>query len=311
MNGYPTADMSPPSEITDIARFFVDGDRSTSLTFDDDQAKVTELHLFGASVFRMESERHRAERSRTDIRRHPDAGVLSLFVLRGVVQVEQHGRTLTVGPGAGTLLQMSAPWSYTTPGPSALLLIQLSGSHFGIAAQNQIHHVTATALLGTSAERALASLAIGLLDRPPTQTGREAEALERCLAILVGTLILTNAPDSTVLIYIDALLRRRAGQIITEQFADPALDSEKVARELGVGIRRVQRLFATEDSGIATEIRKARLDAIATRLRDPRPLSSLRELAVANGFMGLPQAGRAFRSVYGETMSAYRTLHMS
>lgn len=83
------------------------------------------------------------------------------------------------------------------------------------------------------------------------------------------------------------------------------LSPELVARHVGVSTRQLHRIFAREGTGIALEIRKARVKR-AQVLLVREPAQAVTDVALASGFDSLPTFYRSFRAVAGMTATEWR-----
>jgi transcriptional regulator GlxA family with amidase domain len=97
-----------------------------------------------------------------------------------------------------------------------------------------------------------------------------------------------------------------AKQYMKQRLDDPELSPLKVARHLGISLRSLARLFATEDSTPSRWLWNARL-AQARQLLETGSTSNVTDVALACGFTSFSHFSRAFRQAHGVPPSTLRT----
>ncbi|MTE11603.1 helix-turn-helix domain-containing protein [Nocardia aurantiaca] len=105
-----------------------------------------------------------------------------------------------------------------------------------------------------------------------------------------------------------ALAKQRALAFIQRHYADPELTIDQVAGACAVSRRTLYRLFEHGEDGVATMVRRMRIErALALIRTDPsRPLLSV---AGASGFVSERQFYRAFKREMGMTPGEFRSHH--
>lgn len=99
----------------------------------------------------------------------------------------------------------------------------------------------------------------------------------------------------------------RVRSLIASQFGDPDLDRNRVAEEVGISVRRLNSIFAKQNTSIGEEIRRKRLNSVADKLSDPRFAAlSISEIAMNCGFNNLQHFSTIFRTTFGVSPRAYR-----
>jgi AraC-like DNA-binding protein len=99
--------------------------------------------------------------------------------------------------------------------------------------------------------------------------------------------------------------RARVLEYLRANFVDPRLDADSVAHACHMSRRSLFRLFADTPLSLADELRRIRVDN-ACRLVRARPSLSVADIAAASGFASATQLYRAFRTVLGTSLPAYR-----
>lgn len=99
-----------------------------------------------------------------------------------------------------------------------------------------------------------------------------------------------------------------AKQYIAMRIADPDLHSQAVADAVGISLRHLSRLFASDDDSVAQYIWNTRLAGAHRDLLDARlRKTSVSEIAFRWGFSSLAHFSRAIRARYGAPPLALRT----
>lgn len=99
--------------------------------------------------------------------------------------------------------------------------------------------------------------------------------------------------------------KHRVEWYITRHLADPDLSIERLASLTGVTRSQLYRLFA-ENDGIASHIRRCRLERARDMLAEQQNRATISAIAKANGFRELAQFSRAFRAHFGFSPSDLR-----
>lgn len=103
----------------------------------------------------------------------------------------------------------------------------------------------------------------------------------------------------------DGLLRSQIVRLIAENFDDPDMSADWLARQVGVSRRTLYSHASEDDTSIADMIRARRISH-ARHLLESRPELSLRRVAKLCGFRGPDQFSRTFREAIGLNPSVFR-----
>jgi AraC-like DNA-binding protein len=104
-----------------------------------------------------------------------------------------------------------------------------------------------------------------------------------------------------------AALFDKACRLIARQAHDPDLHPTEVARQLGISIRMLQRIFQENGGTVAEWILRVRVDKSCIMFGDERMRAcTITEIAFACGFRDLTTFERAFSAVKGMTPSSSR-----
>lgn len=146
----------------------------------------------------------------------------------------------------------------------------------------------------------LSEYIIALATRVPSLDEREALLAALATAALTSTVLAGEAyrgmgqrtcgdrrsPLRQVCAYIDAHIQ------------DPDLDTDRIAKELGLSRASLYRLFASA-GGVGRYIRRRRLSGAALELSDPTRRVRIGEVALRWGFVNDASFSRAFRQAFG------------
>jgi len=96
-------------------------------------------------------------------------------------------------------------------------------------------------------------------------------------------------------------------QVINQNIHMPDLNLGELAKQCGISVRYIQRLFAEEDCTVSRYIRRKRLDGCKRQLADPAWLNrSITEIAFNWGFNSSAHFARVFKEEYGINAREYR-----
>jgi len=104
-------------------------------------------------------------------------------------------------------------------------------------------------------------------------------------------------------------LFRKALALIDQHIACEGLVPEFIAREVGISMRSLYRIFAKRDLVIAQYIRNRRLDFCAESLRNPAMDQKVSTLGYSWGFSDSSYFSTAFKARFGMTPGEYRKRH--
>lgn len=155
----------------------------------------------------------------------------------------------------------------------------------------QIRHIASSALLEPAvafAER------IATADVAPDDSFTVYYAERLLQEMVIGISVETAGPSAAVLA--SDLMREARGRIAA-QFTDPELTPARLAQQLGVSLRRLQRTFSAAGTTIEREIRSARVDHAISLLSDEAyDRLNIAEVAGYAGFSGTASLSRALRT---------------
>lgn len=153
----------------------------------------------------------------------------------------------------------------------------------------------------------LASMARQLMveaGRTQHMTNNESQAvLDALIALLRPAISQDTVPGSHERLF------RKALALIDQNITCETLTPESIAREVGISMRSLYRIFAKHDLVIAQYIRNRRLDFCAESLRNPAMDQKVSSLGYAWGFSDSSYFSTAFKGRFGMTPGEYRKRH--
>lgn len=258
--------------------------------------KLSVVDICGAQLYR----------SPRELAHGDDNYYFAVFQLQGSASMEQGPSNVLLQAGDITLIDAAVPSNFLYSQSSRQLSLILPRSL--VEKRLQFAEVRcAQRIAGHSPMASLASRLIVDSTRQACLSQAESEA------ILTATLDLLRPAISTARGETDnhERLLRKALSFIDEHIADEQLCPDLVAREVGVSVRGLYRLFSRKNLVIAQYIRNRRLDLCAESLRRCTHTQSLSALGYAWGFSDYSYFSTAFKGRFGLSPSEYRKQHRS
>lgn len=231
---------------------------------------------------------------------------LLYLLVAGTIEAECDGTSFSARPGDICLFDLTRPYaSVATTGARISLSIpreRIDGATGGRSAHGLL------LLAQTPVTRLLKSLILDLHADAREIAATDTRAVEAAAIDFVAAIVANQALDqSSVESGLGSSLHRHILDFIDAHLADPELGSTMLMAQFQISRAHLYRVFAA-DGGIATAIRKRRLDIAYRRLKanESRPLS-LTELAYELGFADSSQFSRAFRARFGAAPSEIKS----
>lgn len=243
---------------------------------------------------------HRVERTSQMIAAADPECILLYLLARGVVHIEQDGRSCVLRPGDIACQDTSRPSTFEARDVFEMLVFSVPKWFIGARADGMVRH-TATRVGDASGN--LAPLATPfLLNLARTVAGghglsdRDGESAAEMLLPMMRSIY----GDSD-----NCLTRPNTGDLLArmqcyamEHLSDPNLGPESLAQAHFVSTRYVHKLFASEGTGVSAWIRRQRLEGAAVDLRE-NPDNSISAVASGWGYRNAASFSRAFREQHG------------
>lgn len=291
-------------------------DRICSTFVDLDCEDVDREHFFGAvssrqcddlRFSRVYSTRQRVVRSQTRLARSTADDFLLSLQAQGTGRVRQGGRDSFQKPGDMVLYDTSRPYELSFDGSFRQLILTLPRAQL-LRAIPGAEDLTAVAITGANAAAKLAASYVSALAKQCVEIGPGARRVANATVFD----LLAMSFSSTELLRSsgragDALFNRAIVQI-DDHLVDPELNPASIASALGVSLRYLNLVFAKHDLSVSRTIWHRRIQRAARDLQNPALAStSITSIAFSLGFNDTAHFTRAFKAVFDETPSAYRS----
>ena len=230
-----------------------------------------------------------------------DKGFYAVFQLEGSAQMAQDEQRIVLAPGDITLIDAGRPCEFSYGAGSRQLSLILSRA----VIERNLRFAAVRRCARIGAQTPVAVLAGQLVRESARQTGlslAESEAtLDALVSLLRPALGHHEAAEEP-----HARLFRRAQAFIERHLCETELCPELIAREIGVSLRGLYRLFARHQLVVAQYIRNRRLDLCAEALRHAGGELKLSALGYDFGFSDASYFSSAFKARFGVAPGEYR-----
>lgn len=259
------------------------------------------------SISRVAGVNHMVHRRKRDIRAASEEFFLLSLQQERTSRVTQFGSTAALEPGDMALYVTSAPYRLDLDDDFSQLVVQLPK-------QSLLERLPNASMLagkridGRSGIGKLVSDNIVAFARHASTGDPALQSLVQTTLIdLIATGLAASICETAELSSPEQHVLLRAKSFIRANLGDPDLDRTRVAAEIGLSVRRLNAIFAKEDSSLADHIRTQRLKSVSEDLRDPRCAAlTISEVAIKNGFSNLQHFSTLFKARYGATPKGWR-----
>lgn len=234
------------------------------------------------------------------------AGLMLAINRGGAVAVEQNGRRVVIGPSDFVVIATRLPLSYASAFAQDFAAVVVPEA---LVAGNlgSPDRLAGAILPGDTAEAQLLAAYLFTCAFPVDPAmkaliGRHLADL--AVAALARALRLDDLTEAR------GIRAARLGEIrriIEERLDEPMLNAVRVARQIGVTDRYVQKLFEEAGTTFSAHMLERRLLRARQRLADPAHAGrTIQDIAWASGFSNASHFNRAFRRRFGETPTSVR-----
>lgn len=221
--------------------------------------------------------------------------------LNGHAGMEQGGNSIEMGPGDITLIDSTQPSDFVYRENSCQLSLILP-RHM---VEQRLHFSGVRCAQRIPASSPVAMLANRLILESTRQDSislPESEAtLEAVVSLLRPAISAAEAEQD-----VHERMFRKTLRFIDENICAEELCPETIAREVGVSVRGLYRMFARKGLVVAQYIKNRRLDFCAESLRHATAEQKLSALGYAWGFTDSSYFSTAFKARFGVSPSEYR-----
>ena len=259
------------------------------------------------SISRVSGWAHRVDRRPRDIRSASDSYFLLSLQTARTSTVTQFGKTAHLRTGDMALYTSTDPYSLNLSDDFSQTVVQVPSDRLRSRLPNAemlaAHRIDGQSGIGKLVRDNILAFSDHASSGNPTLQALVQDTLidliATGLAAQSDTGVELSSPEQHVLI--------RAKSFIRAALSDPDLDRNRVAAEIGMSVRRLNDIFAKEETSIASFIRTARLEKAAEELTDPRfAARSISEVAFGCGFSNMQNFSTSFRAFAGQSPRAYR-----
>jgi AraC family transcriptional activator of tynA and feaB len=235
-----------------------------------------------------------------------DAFILAILE-RGTCVGHYLGREIISKAGDMVLLDAGRDFSVHTPTGMAIVCIKIPGTLL-LKIVPDPEEACGVLLPASNVEVALASaLVISIKNAIEAAPTADWEANEDVLISVISS-AMHHLPETNSHLPKSGSQKREACAFIEKHLGDPDLNIRRIAAELDVSTRSIQRIF--EDMGFTPRgyILERRLDMASERLRRPDcQQMSVTDIAYGAGFSDLSHFVRCFRRKFGVSPRDFRT----
>lgn len=250
---------------------------------------------------------HMVERRKRDIRAASDDFFLLSLQRKHTSRISQFGNVSLLQPGDMALYDSTHPYQLELSEGFEKTVVQLPKEKL-IARLPNAQMMGGMRIDGqTGIGKLVRENILAFSQHVDPNTPTVAALLQDTLIDLIATGLATGIGEAAKLSSPEQHVLLRARSFIGSNLGNPELDRNMVAANIGMSVRRLNAVFAKEGLSITDDIRNKRLEAIATRLSDPRfAAKTISEMAFDCGFANLQHFSTLFRSSYGVSPKAFR-----
>ncbi|MHA7777056.1 AraC-like ligand-binding domain-containing protein [Roseibium sp. M-1] len=266
----------------------------------------------GLSISKVSGSEHSVLRRPADIRAASDADFLVSLQMRNSARLTQSGRTSVLRAGDMAIYDSTRPYVLDLSENFTQTVLQFPRERL-LARLPAAQTIGGTLIGGRSGLSRLVRDSVlafsGHLVSGHPVSGRSplSVQLEETLIDLVATGLAAVGGAQADLSSPDRQALLRARSFIADHVRDPELDRSRVAAATGLSVRRLNGIFQGEGTSIGAEIRRQRLETVASALRDPRYAGlTISEVAISCGYANLQHFSTQFRAAFGRAPRDYR-----
>ena len=253
--------------------------------------------------------RHVVERNMKRIRRHQKNSVFVCFQLHGATHVLQRGDCLALEAGDIFYYETSSPYVHGNTTDMHTLILDIPSDIFfmrcGAISMDRPGKIGNRLGLGRLSLSALMEIEsqVRRNDSPQCRHNAGMQLLDLTSSLLKAPSGSGGFPRSAMY----SLLQAKA--FIEKHLDSSLLDTELVARSVGLSARQLNRIFEKEETSVSRFIWNRRLERAREDLMNP----TLRQIQVAEiafrwGFASAAHFSRVYRQRYGLPPAAHRAL---
>ncbi|MEO0860275.1 MAG: helix-turn-helix domain-containing protein [Pseudomonadota bacterium] len=259
------------------------------------------------SISKVAGQSHKVKRRKRDISGATDASFLLSLQTAESARVTQFGKTAVLRTGDMALYSSADPYALELADGFSQTVVQLPSAKLVERLPNA-ELLTARRIDGQSGMGKLVRENILAFSEHVNSSNPVLQSLlQDTLIDLIATGLAAHSAEKIELSSPEQHVILRAKSYVRTNLGEPDLDRTRVAKEVGMSVRRLNDIFAKEGESISTFIRRMRLEGVASDLKDPRFQSqSISELAYKYGFSNMQNFSTVFRNTYDVSPRDYR-----
>jgi AraC-like DNA-binding protein len=271
-------------------------------------ARCSHFDLGCINIIDITGEEHLVQRTPNLLRRREKDSVFLTSLLEGSAFVNRANRCTMLEPGDVVIYDTNHPYMHGFPGRMRHVIFEIPGDEFRARFSNWDLFEALRFDANINPSRAVATSLRDVL-KSGMANGWNAGSTQRSFEDQIWD-VLEIAHDLTHgdgLSGYHILLRKRVMAHIEANLRDPDLTPARIARDLGLNIRQINRLFEKAHLPLMAQIQSLRLEKSAEDLcRSSGTMVSVSDIAYKWGFKSLSHFSRRFQTHYGCSPSRYR-----
>lgn len=231
---------------------------------------------------------------------HPGRPVMILLPLKGRGRMTARRRAQEIADGDLVVIDLSADWRIDWRGDFSAVVLQVPRAP--LAARLGRARIDFPVVLGSTVAAAAARPVLRTLAASLEDLGQaDLSAGEVAVTELVASALLGEVrTPAGGLTEVQAAHFRRVAAAIDSQLANPGLALADIARQEGMSVRYLQRLFERRDESFSDYVRLQRLERCRADLVDPsHAQDSVAAVGLRWGFRDQAHFSRAFSAAFG------------
>lgn len=268
-------------------------------------AELTLFRLDDLLVHLIDAPTHRVLRGA----RHPQDALDETYKLilqrRGTTRIELGGRCVTMRPGDWSLYDPRAPYVVHNDTPTSLMAIQIPRERLRGVRVPELHTSDAPVCGGSGLSAVMGSFLSSLAEQLSIVPDEAAPSMGGSLVdLLISTL---GTCSGRVVQPLPEVLKQRVQHYVRQNYSDPDLNLEGIAKAMRCSKRYLHRVFEQDDVTLDKFIWRVRLGQARALLQtDAAYRRTISEIASTCGFRSNAHFCRLFKSEFGQAPSAWR-----
>jgi AraC-like DNA-binding protein len=269
------------------------------------QARYSFVQLDGLKIIDIAGKQHVVERTPNLVRARQKDAVFLTLLMHGTAFVNRANECVTLNEGDCVLYDTDCAYMHGFPATMRHVIFEVPGEEFRTRFPGwQLRAALKYQPFGPG--RVIATALRQVLDRhdPFNQSSVDSAIVDDVWQVLSeARSLLTGSGRSTYHVLMIARIRK----FISENLGNPGLAPEMIAKEAGISVRQLNRLFSAEKQTVSGNILAMRLERCRQDLMSCGDSgTTVSEIAYHWGFCNLAHFSRRFRERFGCSPSEMR-----